>query len=141
MHILHFIADCGTLHVRNKIITVGTTVNLQLEPKSVVKRFLDRGFYRWVHITDSGPEVAFRKEVSSSYDRRFSETNYVLSINSVQRKDEGSYKVECWYTSNNAPIYLYSNSVDLKLLEPLVTNQTTTILKTTKSTKGKYFMT
>ena len=109
-------------------------MNVQLAPNIVVKQLLDKGHYRWVLTRDSRQKVAFKKEEPYRYDVRFSETNYVLSIDSVQRPDEGRYKVECWYTgSDNVPVYLYSNSVDLKLQEPIVTIQTPTTLKT----KGK----
>ena len=129
------ISECGTIAITTRLIQTGTTVKIRFSPSKT----LQPGNYRWVHENQTGQLVAFRKEEVGRYGPRLEEKNYILHIRDVTEKDEGRYRVECWYRQKYEPILrFYTNSVDLKLQQTGgIIRSTTVNLRT--PTKGKVF--
>ena len=126
------ISECGTIAITTRLIQTGTTVKIRFSPSKTLRP----GNYRWVHKNQTGEFVAFRKEEVERYGPRLDETNYILHIRNVTEKDEGRYRVQCWYRPKDKTVY--TNSVDLKLQETGGIIRSTTVNSRTP-TKGKAF--
>ena len=112
------IPECGTIVITNRLILIGTTVDIRFNPSTIlhVKTEIESGRYRWVYRNKTSLDVIFRKEEAEKYDDRLDETSYTLHIENVQERDEGRYLVQCSYRARNGTeINPFTNSVDLKL--------------------------
>lgn len=121
-------SECGNLTIRNKILTAGTTVEIQFIPSKewLFPSIVQRGLYRWIYRNNTKLYLLF-KNTTNEYDNRLSEDNFTLKIKNVQSRDEGEYKVECRTDKAIATTIMYFNTkyVDLKLQEPFSTSTST----------------